>query len=105
MDPRISVSEFALVLRGWAKPRRLRVVLRTPLVTFGVFGSLYAATEEIFSIEVGESSIIGISVAGCVFAFEYSLPEGEPVLGKRVESGLVAVRENFNLAIMLLHED
>jgi len=104
MGAKISVSDFALLLRGWAEERRqLRVVLKNPIVSFGVFCEAYAATDNgEFSITVGEESMIAVSLAGCVLGFLTTPTELEPVLGRRVESGLVAVRPDFELAVMLL---
>ncbi len=45
MGANISTSDFVLLLRGWlAERRRLRVVLETPTVAFGVFATLYAVS-------------------------------------------------------------
>jgi hypothetical protein len=104
MGAKISASDFTLLLRGWRDTkRRLRVVLKNPLVSFGVFCTVYDARDNgDFSIAVTESSMIGVSLNGCVFGFLDAAPDGEPVLGEKVESGLVAVRPDFELAIMLL---
>jgi hypothetical protein len=102
MGAKISASEFVLVVRGWEK-RRLRVVLTTPVVSFGGFCNLFKVSEEFFSIIIAESNnTIGVSTMGCVFGFTDSPPDGELILGERVESGVVAVRENFNLTVMAL---
>lgn len=102
MGAEISTNEFALLLRGWRDDkRRLRVVLKTPFINFGVFGTVYDASEDGLTIAVTESSMIAVSLMGCTCGFLES-KEREEVLGKLVESGLVAVRPSFELAIILL---
>jgi|ERR1017187_1351336 hypothetical protein len=105
MGPNISISEFALLLRGWSETkRRLRVVLETPAVTFGVFGMVHSADDRgSFSVAVTGSSMIAVSFAGCVCGFR-DTPAEDEVLGERVESGLVAVRSDFSLVVILLAE-
>ncbi|SRR5713101_2049524 len=102
MGAHISASEFALVLRGWRDDeRRLRVVLKSPFVTFGVFGTAFDASEDGLTVSITESSMIAVSLMGCTCGFLES-KEREEVLGEVVESGLVAVRPSFELAIVLL---
>ena len=104
MGASISVSDFVLLLRGWRDTRRrLRVVLKNPIVSFGVFCTVYDARDSgDFSIAITDSSMIGVSLRGCACGFLDAPPDGEPVMGEAVESGLVAVRPDFELAIMLL---
>jgi len=105
MGARISVDDFALILRGWCdSKRRVRVVLTHPLVPFAVSGTVYAVNAQGFSITIDEENTVAVSVVGCEFGF-MDLPEGERVLGKQVESGLVAVRTDFRLVVMLLEDE
>lgn len=103
MGAKISASDFALLLRGWRDDkRRLRVVLKNPVVSFGVFCTVYDAKDNgDFSVAITDSSMIGLSLTGCTCGF-LDATERDEVLGERVESGLVAVRPDFEVAILLL---
>ena len=97
----IAPAEFVLVFRGWHK-RRVRVVLTSRSVNFGVFGVVGTANDNgDFGILISESDAISLSIAGCGCAFA---DETQDVFGFRVESGLIAVREDFNICVMLLAE-
>ncbi len=106
MSATISSDDFALVLSGWKEDRRrLRVVLRAMPVSFGAFGLLFFVSDTgdfTLSLEGKEADGITVSVAGCKFG--YLDAPGDIAAGASIESGLVAVRDGFNLAVMLLAE-
>jgi hypothetical protein len=107
MSAEISLSDFVLLLRGWLESKRnFRVVLESPTVTFGVFCRLFAVADDgSFSIAIGdETNVVGIVWTG--FKYGFTDGSGEPILGRKVESGLVAVRRrpNVRLFLMLLAE-
>jgi hypothetical protein len=103
MGVQMSADEFVSVVGG-LENRRLRVVLITSAVQFGVFCTLAKVNEAGLSVTVAESSIIGMSIEGCLFGFDDSSPEGDSLLGAQVESGVVAVRDGFRLAVMVLRD-
>ena len=105
MGAKISLSDCLLVLRGWCEAkRRIRAVLKDSPVSFAVFGSIYGVNEHGFSISVDELNMVAASLDGCTCGF-IDVPEGEEVLGKRVESSLLAIRKDFNLVVMLLVDE
>jgi hypothetical protein len=102
MGARISVDDCKLILRGWCESkRRLRVVFTHPVASFAVFGTVWATNDVGFSISIDELNMVSVSLLECECGF-MDLPEGEKVLGQGIESGLVVVRKDFNLVIMLL---
>jgi hypothetical protein len=104
MGAKISVHDFLLVLNGWREAKRpVRAVLSDFPVQFAAFGTIYGVNDNGFSVSIDALNMIAASVEGCECGF-MDLPEGEAVLGKPVESGLVAVRTGFRLVIMLLRE-
>jgi hypothetical protein len=78
-------------------------VLKDSPIQFAVTGTVYGVNKHGFSISVDEFNSIAAWLEGCTCGF-IDVPEGEQVLGKPIESSLVAVREHFNLVIMLLRE-
>ena len=104
MGATISASDCLLLLRGWGESkRRVRAVLTHPAASFAVFGTIYSANETGFAVSVDEGSMVAASLIGCKCGF-LDLPKGESVLGEEVESGIVAVREGFEIAVMLLRD-
>lgn len=73
-------------------------------MTFGVFCELVAISEDSLSVMVAENSMIGVSLRGCVLGFSdtENKPNGDLIFGESVESGLVAVRDKFKLAVMVM---
>jgi len=99
----MSVGECLLVLRGWSDDKReVRAVLKGD-IAFAVTGTIWAVNDIGFSVEVDKENFVGATINGCLCAF-LDLPPGETVVGRAVESGIVAVRQGFDLAIMLLAE-
>jgi hypothetical protein len=104
MGAKISLSECLLVLRGWCdSKRRIRAVLKDSPVSFAVFGTIYGVNEHGFSVSIDEFNMVAAWLEGCTCGF-IDMPAGEEVLGKPIESGLLALRKDFNLTVMLLRE-
>jgi hypothetical protein len=104
MGAKIPVSDCLLVLRGWCESKReVRAVLSDSPIQFAVFGKIFGVNEHGFSVSVDELNMVAAWLDGCECGF-LDLPEGEKVFGRPVESGVVAVRKDFRLAIMLLRE-
>jgi hypothetical protein len=104
MGSMISESDFMLVLRGWGK-RRLRISLTTPDVSFGAFCTLVSTGDgETLLFSVG-TDLLTVLVNACDFAFGDPVDgEDDALLGERMESGVVAVRQGFSLTVVLLKE-
>jgi hypothetical protein len=104
MGAQISLSDCLLVLRGWCESkRRVRAVLSESPVQFAVTGTVYGVNEHGFSISIDELNSVAAWLDGCTCGF-IDVPSGEEVLGKPIESSLLALRRDFKLAVMLLRE-
>jgi hypothetical protein len=104
MGAKIALSDCLLVLRGWCESkRRIRAVLKDSPVSFAVFGTVYGVNEHGFSVSIDESNMVAAWLEGCTCGF-IDVPEGEEVLGKPIESSLLAVRKDFSLTVMLLRD-
>jgi hypothetical protein len=100
----LSNEECILLLRGWCDDKRdVRALLKGQKVSFAVSGTIYAADAGGFAIEIDKDNFAGASIEGCTCGF-LDLPSGEIILGREVESGIVAVRPGFDLTIMLFLE-
>jgi hypothetical protein len=107
----ISLDEVVLLLRGWAESRsRLRVIVQSPEVVFSAFCTVYKAERERVAFWIGtaeSNNAIDFLLTECRFDFRDSpsTAESDLSVGGRVESGIVGVRGDFSLAIMLLVSD
>jgi hypothetical protein len=102
----IPPDAVALLLRGWAENKSpLRVVVRSPEMTFSAFCTVWKAEGERVAFWIGGSdkNAIEFLLEGCLFDFTDVPPtQANLDVGGKVESGIVGVRGSFNITAMLL---
>lgn len=91
----ISVSDAALLLRGWKDSKSpLRVTFKSQSIVLSAHCWAWAATEEhaVFALDEDEESLVSFSIAGCICGFA-DVPAEEPALpvgkNEKIESGIV----------------
>jgi hypothetical protein len=105
MGAQISLGDCLLILRGWCESKRhIRAVLKDSPVSFAVFGTIYGVNEHGFSVSIDEFNMVAAWLEGCTCGF-VDVSAGETVLGRPIESSLLALRKDFNLAVMLLVDE
>jgi hypothetical protein len=103
----IPLDDVTLLLRGWAETKsRLRVVAQSRESAFSAFCTVYKAEGGRVAFWIGregEKNAIDFLLLGCLFDFrDTPAGEGDLPIGATVESGIVGVRGDFNIAILLL---
>jgi len=103
----ISENEAVLLLRGWGEAKsRLRVVVESPFVTFAAFCSVHKADRGSITFWIGpkkDNNMVNFPLFDLKFEFaDVPLEQSKLSIGAIVESGIVAARAYFRLAVMLL---
>jgi hypothetical protein len=103
----ISLNDVVLLLRGWAEDKSpLRVVVTSPEVNFTSRCTVWDATGERVSLWIGperDKNAVAFALSNLRFEFgDVPVAEADLPIGGTVESGIVGVRGDFSITIMLL---
>ena len=106
----ISLNEALLVLRGWGETKApLRLAVQSPEVWFSGFCTVWKIEGEQVSFWIDgkvDKDAVGFLLTDCRFDFGDVPPDAPDAVlpvGGKVESGLVGVRDDFKIAILLLN--